>query len=311
MAVAVLLLGTLFWPWAQRAPLTRPFEALLSFAGADWPGSVLFNGRDYAAPNLPWYYAPEWLLISTPPVVIGGAILSMFVWRSGGWTMGRTALWAAALFPVLLVIIRDATLYDGIRHLLFIYPILVVLAASGWTAWLSACSRPWQRRSVAVLLAAGLVNILAFHVRFHPNQTVYFNELVGGPRGAFAKFDMDYWGNCLLEAVAWSAKTGGLSGSPVAISGDPWPLVQLDAQRFPQLVFTTPNRGKHHLAVVLNRSSAKGVTALANREDALYRVRTADGAVLCVVLPGPAFAELRPHLSVTAPESSPHPPTSR
>jgi hypothetical protein len=311
IAVAVLLLGTVFWPWAQRAPLTRPFEALLSFAGAAWSGPVLFNGRDYTAPNLPWYYAPEWFLISTPLVVIGGAVLSMFAWRNGGWTKSKALLWVATLLPILLVIIKDSTLYDGIRHLLFIYPILVVLAASGWTAWLSNCSRPWQRRSVAVLLAAGIVNIIAFHVRSHPNQTVYFNELVGGPRGAFAKFDMDYWGNCMLEAVAWSAKMGELSGRQLTISGDPWPLVQVDAQRFPQLIFTNPNRGTHHLAVVLNRLSAKGVAELASREDALYRVRTADGAVLCVVLPGPAFAELRAPLPTPPPESPPHSQTSR
>ena len=299
MAVAVLVLGTVFWPWAQRAPLTRPLEALLSFAGAAWSGAVLFNGRDYAATDLPWYYAPEWLLISTPPVVIVGAILSMFVWRRGGWTLSRTALWATAVLPVLLVIIKDSTLYDGIRHLLSSsIPFSWSLPPRGWTAWLSESSRPWQRRGVAVLLVAGLVNILAFHVRFHPNQAVYFNELVGGPRGAFGRFDMDYWGNCILEAVAWSAKTGELSGSPIAISGVPWPLVQLDVQRFPQLVFTAPNRDKHHLAVVLNRGSVKGVTELANRADALYQVRTADGAVLCVVLPGPAFAELRGHLAL-------------
>ena len=120
----------------------------------------------------------------------------------------------------------------------------------------------------------------------------------GGPRGAFAKFDLDYWGNCVLEAVAWSAQAARLSGRSIVISGNPFPLAQLNAARFPDLVFSPPNRGTHHLAVLLNRGSAKGVTELANREDALYRVQTADGAVLCVVLPGPAFAELRPHLSL-------------
>ena len=28
---------------------------------------------------------------------------------------------------------------------------------------------------------------------------------IGGPRGAFGRYDMDYWGNCVLEAIAWSA----------------------------------------------------------------------------------------------------------
>jgi hypothetical protein len=296
MTGAVLLLGTIFWPWAQGAPLTRPVETLLGLAKYSWTGAVLFDGETYLAPNLPWYYAPEWLLISTPPVVIAGAILSVSVARSRGWTLRRDALWAVAVLPVLLVIIRGSTLYDGIRHLLFVYPILVVLAASGWTAWLMERNPRWLRRGVAALLAAGLVNVLAFDVRFHPNQTVYFNELVGGPRGAFARFEMDYWGNCVLQAVAWSAKMARLSGRPITISGNPWHLVQLDAERFPQLRFTLPYRGSPELMVRLNRGPANGVVELANREDTLYRVQTADGVVLCVVVPGPGFAALQPHL---------------
>jgi hypothetical protein len=161
-----------------------------------------------------------------------------------------------------------------------------------------------------VLLAAGLVNVLAFDVRFHPNQAIYFNELVGGPRGAFAKFDMDYWGNCVLQAVAWSAETARLSGRPITISGNPWHLVQLDAERFHELSFIPPQR-PHDLDVRLNRGSSEGMKELANRKDALYRVQTPDGVVLCVVLPGPAFAELQSHLSVPPEHESPHPPRSR
>jgi hypothetical protein len=295
VTVAVLLLGTLFWPWAQGAPLTRPVQALLGVADYPWAGGVLFNGQGYAAPDLPWYYAPLWFLISTPLVVLAGAVLSISL-RRGAASLPRIALWLVAVLPVFLVIAKDSTLYDGVRHLLFVYPILVALAAAGWAAWLSEGSRPWIRRTAAALLVAGVANAIAFHVRFHPNQTVYFNELVGGPRGAFAKFDMDYWGNCVLEAVAWSARTAQLSGRPISISGNPWHVVQLDAERFPSLYFTPPHRD-HHLSVHLSRGSAEVVTGLATREDALYRVRTADGVVLCVVVPGPAYAELQPHIS--------------
>ena len=41
ISLAVLLLGTIFWPWAGGAPLTRPFEALLGAAGYPWIGLVL------------------------------------------------------------------------------------------------------------------------------------------------------------------------------------------------------------------------------------------------------------------------------
>jgi hypothetical protein len=114
---------------------------------------------------------------------------------------------------------------------------------------------------------------------------------------------MDYWGNCMLEAVAWTATTARSSGRAITISGNPWHVVQLDAERFHELSFALPYR-KHNLSVELLRGPADGVRDLANREDALYRVQTPDGTVLCVVVPGPTFAELQPHL--TLPPGSRH-----
>ena len=300
VAVAVLLLGTLFWPWAQGAPLTRPIEALFNVANYEgYRGGVLFNGYDYEPDRLPRYYVPVFFLISTPPVVIAGVILSMFVSHSRRWTLSRNALWTVAALPVLLAIFMGSTLYDGLRHVLFIIPVLVVLAAAGWTRLLFGWTRSWLGRSAAiVLLAAGVVHAIASTVRFHPHQTVYFNELVGGPGGAVAKFDLDYWGNCFLEAVDWSARTARLSGRPITVSGYPAHLVEDNAARFPQLVFIPPAEQRHALTVRLNRGVAKEVAALASDARALYRVRTADGAVLCVVLPGPAFAELQPYLRI-------------
>jgi hypothetical protein len=191
---------------------------------------------------------------------------------------------------VAAAIVMGSTLYDGIRHFEFIYPILVVLAASGWTAILCARHRSWLRRGAAAVLAVGLASVLTFDVRFHPNQGVYFNSLVGGPRGAFARYDMDYWGNCVFQAVEWSADLARSSGVPVTISGNPEHLVQLDSERFHELYFIRPWR-RYYLNVRLARGTVAGLTELA-QQPALYQVRTPDGALLCAVFPGPAYSEL-------------------
>ena len=254
VTAGVLVLGTVFWPWAMASPFVRPIEALLSFANAPFGADVLFNGRPVPSNDLPWYYVPVWLLISTPPVVLVGLVLAgLFTKRE--WLPALFALSAIALLPIALVIVQHSTLYDGVRHLLFIYPVIVVLAAAGWTAALSRRD-PLVRRITAVLLVLGLVNILTFTVRAHPNESAYFNELVGGPKGAFSKYDMDYWGNCVLQAVGWSAKTAQLSGVPVVISGEPSQVIQLDTERFHQLSFEPPFRNKHQLDIRLARGSA-------------------------------------------------------
>jgi hypothetical protein len=305
VTVAVLVLGTVFWPWAVASPLIRPIQALLAFSNAPFAADVLFNGHPVPSNDLPWYYVPVWLLISTPPVVLIGLLLAPLS-SDRRWRPRLYVLSAIAVFPMALVILQRSTLYDGVRHLLFIYPVIVALAAGGWAAWLARDRDPWVRRVAAAMLIAGLINVLAFDVRAHPNQSAYFNELVGGPRGAFGRYDMDYWGNCVLQAVAWSAKTAQLSSVAVTISGEPFQVIQLDAERFHQLFYTLPYRNEHELDVRLARGSTEGVSGLANRLDALYRVTTPDGALLCAVVPGPEFARLQPHLKLPPPGLSAH-----
>lgn len=292
VAIAMLLLGTVFWPWAGGAPLSRPFQALLVAANYPWGGTVLFDGYEYEADDLPGYYAPWWLLISTPPVVLVGVLLSAVFFSSRQDALRRIALWMLVALPVAAAIGMHTTLYDGIRHLQFIYPIVVIIAVSGWTGILLPARASWLRAAAATCLAVGLASVLTFNIRFHPNQGVYFNAVVGGPRGAFARYDMDYWGNCMLQAVEWSVDAARSSGTPIAISGQPDHLVQLNAERFPQLNFTSPAQNSHHLHIQLARGSALGLRNLA-RQPALHQVRTADGAVLCTVTRGPAFPELK------------------
>ena len=296
--VAGLLVGTIFWPWAQVDPFTRPYQALSRAAAYDWEGRVLFEGKFPPAGDLPVSYLPTWFLISTPPVVLAGLALSM-VTGVRGWGWPRLALWIVAIIPIALIIVRDSMVYDGMRHVLFIYPPIVVLAASGWAALLTVRGR-WLRITGLALLVAGLINILLFHLRSHPNQVVYFNEMVGGPKGALGRYELDYWGNCLLQAAEWSAATARRASMQVQVWGRPRALVGYNVARFPELIMRGDGDEPHHLQIDLLRGSANEVRILATRPDALHRVTTGDGAVLCVVSPGSQFEELRQRLDASS-----------
>ncbi len=298
VSIAVLLLGTVFWPWAREAPFTRPFSALSDATEYGWNGMVLFNGAEYPATELPSSYLPVWFLISTPPVVLAGMVLSPFARGGRAQVLSRLALWAAAVGPIALVILRDSTVYDGMRHVLFVYPAMVAVAASGWSG-VATHTRPWIRRGALALLSIGLLHVLAANLRLYPNQVAYVNELGGGPRGAFGRFELDYWGNCLLQAVAWSADTAERAQMPVIVWGDPSHLTRANAARFPQIVMAESAQDPHHLVLELGRGPMEEVTALAARPDALHHVRAPDGAVLCTVLPGPEFDQLHRRLLAT------------
>jgi hypothetical protein len=297
VVVAGLLVASVFWPWVQTAPFTRPFDALTRAGAYDWDGLVLFDGRQRPAEELPWSYLPTWLLIATPPVVLAGMFLSILT-HVRGWRWAQLALWGVALLPVALIIVRDSPVYDGMRHVLFVYPPMAVLAASGWTGLLTRRQR-WLKMGGFALLIAGLVNVMAFNVRSYPNQAVYINEFAGGPSGAFGRYELDYWGNCLLQAAAWSAETARRAQMPVRVWGRPDHLVQNNLRRFHALELASDKddpHNPHHLEIRLLRGPLNEVLRLATNPEVVHRVTTADGAVLCVVSRGPRFEELERRL---------------
>jgi hypothetical protein len=294
LTLVVLPAGTLAWPWAQAQPFVRPLQAFLFSSQANWASGfhVLYAGHDLGAGSLPWHYVPLWLIISLPPVVLFGLLLSFFVWRLGTVSCVRwMALATFAIVPIAGAIVRHATIYDGIRHLLFIVPPLTVLGAAGWSAALGLTG---PRRAVAVAaLIVGLIEPVVFQIRNHPNQIVYFSPLMGGPRSAFGRFDMDYWGNSMLQAVEWAARTAEGTGMALGVSGNPPQAVEADAGRFHSIWFARRESPDYHFDIRLLRGPRESVREFAARPDVLYRVTTADGTPLCVVLPGPAFGPLQ------------------
>jgi hypothetical protein len=295
-----LVAGTAFWPWAQQQPLVRPVQAFFMAAGFSWGNPSLFAGRDIPSAELPWYYLPTWLGITLPPIVILGAFVSIVrLWRHEDPWESRIRLatvWAVVVVPAAYAIVRHLTLYDGIRHMYFIVPPIAVLAAAGWDMLLRA-SRTKVALAAAVVLVVGLSEPLWFQVRNHPNQTVYFTPFMGGPRAAFGRFEMDYWGNCVLQAVEWSADQAERARMPVVVTANAWEVGVVDVTRFPSLAFRLRRHGDYHLDIRLLKGSRGDVIGTNAEPGILHRVTTADDTPLCVVLPGPEYPQLAERLA--------------
>jgi len=288
-----------FWPWLQSHPYMGLLDALGGVSHFQWRGMMIFNGGEVHSTRLPWTYVPLWLLYTTPLATMCGVALALCgLAAPGPRTVGACGLLAASLFPVVYVIAKQSTLYDGIRHLLFIQPSLAALASIGWLAVLNA-RRQALRRTAAVALALGLAEPVTFALRNHPNEIVYFNPLIGGPAGAEDRFELDYWGNCLFQAQQAVATLAIDAHMPVTVSGHRWRLMSINAARLPQVTAARPEQQTHHIELVLLRGSQKQGRDLRARADRLVSVETADGALLCAGVPGPAFAELEHRLNRT------------
>ena len=201
--------GSILWPYAQQNPLINPLKSLLAFSHFTlWDNAFLFEGNFIKPSELPWYYLPKWILISSPLFFVSGLCFLMFFVRRLIKTFSVFFLsmtFVGALFPLLAVILRRSIVYDSWRHVLFIYPLWIVLISLALqTAWAMAV-RSRTRILFAIFFLIQVAEPAIWIVKNHPNEYVYFNDLVGGLRGALSQYETDYWGSALRNAAEWLA----------------------------------------------------------------------------------------------------------
>ena len=276
-------IGWVTWPWAYADPLTAPFRALAMLSRFPWDGQVLFDGQLYSGLAVPDSYLPRWLWMTVPPSVLIGTAASLLLLR-GNARVPVVGLWSVVVFPVVYVIGTRATLYDGARHLLFILPPLTVLAAAGLLHLVRV--PPLPARWVAwALVVIAIAEPVVFQWRNHPNQTAYIQPLAGGPRAAFGRYDLDYWGNCALAALRQAGQQR--PGGRTYVSGRPLIVLAANASRVPEVALVEETDARAERFVRLVRGGSQDVRSLAVSSAVVSRVTTTDGAVLCVVLSRP------------------------
>ena len=204
-AIAVALFTVLMWPWLWADPLGRFVQAITSMSKfSRWDGPVLYMGDFVPSTEIPWHYAPVWILITTPLLYLFAFIVGVVatcrrlvkarlgLWRSDAELQDLVFL-GLAVAPVAGAILSHAVLYDGWRHLYFIYPAFLLVAVRGWQVLADGAVLPRSQRGAIVLAtAASLMLTAAWMWRAHPYQNVYFNVLAGS--NLRTQYELDYWG---------------------------------------------------------------------------------------------------------------------
>ncbi len=95
-------------------------------------------------------------------------------------------------------------LYDGLRHFLFVIPLLAALGGVGVALFLRAPLSRAARAAGLLPLAAALLLTAADMARLHPYESVYFNRLwAGGVKAGVARYEGDYWCLSYKEGSEW------------------------------------------------------------------------------------------------------------
>ena len=210
LAYGLIAILTMFvtWPYLWENPITRFFEVLKLMSDNPTNLSVLFGGEVYRAGDLPRRYFPFMLAATlTEPVWI----LFFTGLIAGSWklitdqsslkvnkltTMTLTLLWF--VFLVLYVLIRRPSMYDGLRHFLFILPPIFISIGFTFEFLFRLIAPKWLRAGLMlILIFPGLAGIF----NLHPYEYTYYNSFVGGMSGAFRNYETDYWLTCYKESI--------------------------------------------------------------------------------------------------------------
>ena len=224
-AGVVGLLLPVVWPVLRIDFLRIVSDAVVGTTSNPYLRTNLFRGLTIEASALPWDYLPTWILITTPMIVsalfvvgVGSTVVNIA--RRPRELFCREAqrdviVLGWFLLPVLGCVVLRPIMYDGWRHLFFVYPALVYLAAVGMeliAARASAYFGEVRKQAVAATLTAALllclVPVVAFMVRNHPFEHVYFNRLAGRDmKDIKQRFELDYWGLSYRKALEYIVRT--------------------------------------------------------------------------------------------------------
>lgn len=196
----------LWWPYALEGPLSNPLEALQVMSTYPLFVKMLFEGHRMDTSQVPWYYLPKWLMIGLPLYLLigftGGVILVIKMTKKFQAPLLWTVIFAA-LFPVAYILYKKSILYDGLRHAMFIIPPMVVLASLFFVYVFESLSNKGLKYSFAAIALVLVILPARFCFANHPNEYVYFNELVGGIKGAYGYYETDYYMNSLKQGYQW------------------------------------------------------------------------------------------------------------
>ena len=213
----------LFWPYLWENPIGNFVGVFKNLSQHPYYGYNFYFGEYIAARNVPWHYPIVWIFITTPIyyliLFLIGFIFIFYrlisrllkIEKNNSYTdlwRGKKELQDLIFFltfsiPIFIIIILDSTLYDGWRHLYFIYPSFIIIALNG----LNLVKNIFIKKKILTInIVTCLLILQIFFWMFinHPHQNVYFNLFA---MNKFNKnFEMDYWGISNKNALEYIAK---------------------------------------------------------------------------------------------------------
>jgi hypothetical protein len=220
--VAGLALAIMPWPFVAGAPFEN-FRLALEVA-VKFPQRipVYFNGELTDSLALPSNYLSQWMWITIPAFIIisfGLSFILLIINLKKNVSKYYIFILLTVLLPIIYTLVSKPPLYSAWRHLLFIYPVLVVFSVYGLDNMYRSIKKKYAAPLVLSFSFLGMLHPIYWSVKNHPYEYLYFNEFSGGFAKNYYLYDTDYWQLSIKEAVDWLYKNEKIKGKPDVVIG--------------------------------------------------------------------------------------------
>ncbi|HRX49494.1 MAG TPA: hypothetical protein P5120_18370, partial [Spirochaetota bacterium] len=212
-AILAYIVFTIFhYPVSWTSPISFFINLVNTVSQFPHEATQLFMGQWVEAKNVPWFYLPLWMLITIPVLYIllflhGLCSLSGRLLRIKEISFDyQVQLSAIIMFfiPILGIMIKGSSLYNGWRHLYFLYlPFLIIISYS-----LKLLLSRLENRGKALIayccLGIYFLLIAIWMTINHPYQYTFFNAI---PQNIESNFEKDYWSISMKDGMKYILNT--------------------------------------------------------------------------------------------------------
>jgi tetratricopeptide (TPR) repeat protein len=225
ICVAGYFAASLLWPNATQDPLNHPLNSLKALTHIPVALNQLFDGvKQMSAVDAEVdgenvfvsSFGPSYLIkcigYTTPFIMLIGyciaaPIVAFLHKNKKSYSYFIFLILAfTSIFPVAYIIYKKSNVYHLWRHVLFIFPSMIAVAAIAFNYLANYFANKTIKYAVIGLVVVGCLEPLYFIVSTFPNTMSYFNGMVGGTKGAYSNYEVDFYYNSVKESSDWFKK---------------------------------------------------------------------------------------------------------
>ena len=200
IGVLAVFLLTISWPYLGINFFKNFPEILVTNASYNkWDNLILYNSEFISNNNRPWEYLFTYIVYTIPVFILFLATISLIK----NLTPLKKFLITAFLLNIFLYLLIQPVIYNGMRHFIFLIPILVILASFGLIDLINTKMNKYIKVGSYILIVTSLLLTIYNFIRLFPLQYAYFNELSGGLEKNIEKYETDYWGGSYRKAAEY------------------------------------------------------------------------------------------------------------